>query len=76
VLKNEQVDEPILNLQPTIDQTIGFPCKFGASSWFKIAILEVPPHEKLPTSITNTEEIGIILNRHRPNLIMRCLKPL
>lgn len=59
---NEQVDQPILNLQPTIDQTTGFPCKFGASSWFKIAILEVPPQGKLPTTITNTKEIGIILN--------------
>ncbi|AFZ59105.1 cupin domain-containing protein [Anabaena cylindrica FACHB-243] len=59
---NGHIDPPILKLEPTIDQTTGFPCKFGASSWFKIAVLEIPPHEKLPTSITNTEEIGIILN--------------
>lgn len=59
---NEHIDEPILNLEPTIDKTTGFPCKFGACSWFQIAILEIPPNEKLPRCTSSTEEIGIILN--------------
>jgi quercetin dioxygenase-like cupin family protein/mannose-6-phosphate isomerase-like protein (cupin superfamily) len=59
---NEHIDEPILNLKPTIDKTTGFPCKFGACSWFQIAILEIPPNEKLPRCTSSTEEIGIILN--------------
>ncbi|WP_414516571.1 cupin domain-containing protein [Nostoc sp. PCC 9305] len=59
---DEHIDDPILKLEPSIDKTTGFPCKFGACSWFEIAILEIPPHEKLPTCITSTEEIGIILN--------------
>lgn len=59
---NEHIDEPILNLEPTIDKTTGFPCKFGACSWFQIAILEIPPNEKLPRCASSTEEIGIILN--------------
>ena len=56
------IDQPIISLQPTIDKTTGFPCKFGACSWFQIAILEIPANEKLPKCTTNTEEIGIILN--------------
>ncbi|MHC5676249.1 cupin domain-containing protein [Nostoc sp.] len=59
---NEHIDEPILNLEPTIDKTTGFPCKFGACSWFQIVILEIPPNEKLPRCTSSTEEIGIILN--------------
>jgi quercetin dioxygenase-like cupin family protein len=59
---NEHIDEPILNLEPTIDKTTGFPCKFGACSWFQIAILEIPPNEKLPRCTSSKEEIGIILN--------------
>ena len=59
---NEHIDEPILNLEPTIDKTTGFPCKFGACSWFQIAILEIPPNEKLPRCTSSTEEIGMILN--------------
>lgn len=57
-----RIDEPILKLEPTIDKTTGFPCKFGACSWFQIAILEIPAHEKLPRCTTSTEEIGIVLN--------------
>lgn len=59
---DKHIDEPIISLQPTIDKTTGFPCKFGACSWFQIAILEIPANEKLPICTTNTEEIGIILN--------------
>lgn len=59
---DEHIDEPILSLQPTIDKTTGFPCKFGACSWFQIAILEIPANEKLPRSTSTKEEIGIILN--------------
>lgn len=61
-LNEHHIDEPILNLESSIDKTTGFPCKFGACSWFKIAILEIPANEKLPRCTTNTEEIGIILN--------------
>ncbi len=59
---DDHIDEPILSLQPTIDKTTGFPCKFGACSWFQIAILEIPANEQLPKCTTTTEEIGIILN--------------
>jgi quercetin dioxygenase-like cupin family protein len=59
---NEHIDEAILNLQPATDKTTGFPCKFGACSWFQIAILEIPAFGKLPRCTTTTEEIGIILN--------------
>jgi bacilysin biosynthesis protein BacB len=56
------IDEPILSLQSTIDDLTGFPCKFGACSWFEIAVLEIPANEKLPRFTTTQEEIGIILN--------------
>ena len=59
---DEHIDEPVLSLQPTIDKTTGFRCKFGACSWFQIAILEIPAKEKLTRCTTTTEEIGIILN--------------
>ena len=59
---DKNIDEPILDLQSTIDQTTGFPCKFGACSWFQIAVLEIPAHEKLPTYISTKDEIGIIIN--------------
>lgn len=59
---DEHIDEPILSLQPTIDKTTGFACKFGACSWFQIAILEIPANEKLPRFTSTKEEIGIILN--------------
>jgi Mannose-6-phosphate isomerase len=59
---DKHIDEPIVSLQHTIDKITGFPCKFGACSWFQIAILEIPAHEKLPKCTTNTQEIGIILN--------------
>lgn len=59
---DEHIDAPILSLQHTIDKTTGFPCKFGACSWFQIAILEIPANEQLPRCTTTTEEIGIILN--------------
>jgi quercetin dioxygenase-like cupin family protein len=59
---NEHIDEPILNLQPAIDKTTGFPCKKGACSWFEIAILKIPAFGKLPRCTTTTQEIGIILN--------------
>jgi len=59
---DKHIDEPIISLQPTIDKTTGFPCKFGACSWFQIAILEIPANDKLPKCTTNTEEIGIIFN--------------
>ena len=59
---DKHIDEPIISLQPTIDKTIGFPYKFGACSWFHIAILEIPANDKLPKCTTNTEEIGIIFN--------------
>jgi bacilysin biosynthesis protein BacB len=59
---DKHIDEPIISLQPTIDKTTGFPCKFGACSWFHIAILEIPANDKLPKCTTNTEEIGIIFN--------------
>jgi quercetin dioxygenase-like cupin family protein len=59
---NGHIDEPILKLEPAIDKATGFPCKFGACSWFEIAILEIPAHEKLPTFTSTKEEIGIILN--------------
>lgn len=59
---DKHIDEPILSLQPTIDKTTGFPCKFGACSWFQIAILEIPANEKLPRFTSTKEEIGIILN--------------
>jgi bacilysin biosynthesis protein BacB len=61
--KSDQViDEPILTFQPTIDKTTGFPCKFGACSWFQIAVLEIPAHAKLPIYTSTKEEIGIIVN--------------
>ena len=59
---DEHIDEPIFSLQPTIDKTTGFPCKFSACSWFQIAILEIPANEKLPRFTSTKEEIGIILN--------------
>ena len=61
--KSDQViDEPILTFQPTIDKTTGFSCKFGACSWFQIAVLEIPAHAKLPIYTSTKEEIGIIVN--------------
>jgi quercetin dioxygenase-like cupin family protein len=59
---DKHIDEPILSLEPTIDKSTGLKCKFGACSWFQIAILEIPPNEKLPRCTSSTEEIGIILN--------------
>lgn len=59
---NPHIDEPILHLQPSIDHNTGLTCKFGACSWFEIAILEIPAYGKLPQSANNQQEIGIILN--------------
>ena len=59
---DKNIDEPILHLQSTIDKTTGFPCKFGTCSWFEIAVLEIPAHEKLPTYTSTKNEIGIIIN--------------
>ena len=61
-IDQQNIDEPILSLQSTIDKTTGFPCKFGACSWFQIVVLEIPAHGKLPAYTSAKNEIGIIIN--------------
>lgn len=59
---DKNIDEPILKLRSTIDKATGFPCNFGICSWFQIAVLEIPAHEKLPIYASTKNEIGIIIN--------------
>jgi len=59
---DKNIDEPILKLRSTIDKATGFPCNFGICSWFQIAVLEIPAHEKLPIYASTKNELGIIIN--------------